>query len=403
MPYQQQSCDLPAVSSPQSRRAILRGAGQGVAALAIGAATSLGASLPPVVQAAGSVTVGYLKDGLTCEGSLFAAQAQDYFRDEGLDLKTVAGASPAALATGMMQGTVDAMQDPAWALAPPLLPKGMNVGDMVATAGIQRGSMTIVVAADSPIHSLVDLRGQTVAAADRWRFMFSMPISAAGLNATKDITWQPGLPAGQVGQAIKDGKVAAATVHQPYASAIESSGIGRILVMQTTPPQQDDYCCSVILPGKLVNADCQKAAAITRALMRGSAWMRAHPSEGAQLEVDVKQVTLALADNQRAITHIDFFPSIQAASNNTLDLIKAFKRLGFLDPATSETTLLNQIFVPVTDEPAMPSTGGGGAIPADHFRISEHPWLVGGGAALLLLGAALRRRACASSPDGQAR
>src|SRR5256885_11108419 len=46
---------------------------------------------------------------------------------------------------------------------------------------------------------------------------------------------------------------------------------------QNTPPLQDDYCCAVIVPGALVRSDLPKVAAITRALMRGSAWVRAHP------------------------------------------------------------------------------------------------------------------------------
>jgi hypothetical protein len=78
--------------------------------------------------------------------------------------------------------------------------------------------------------------------------------------------------------------------------------------------------------------------------------VRAHSSESAQLEVEVKHVTASLADNQRAIATLDFFPAIEVARRNTLDIVQRFKRLGFLDQTTNEEALLERIFVPVTGE-----------------------------------------------------
>jgi NitT/TauT family transport system substrate-binding protein len=305
---------------------------------------------PSVVGAASSVTVGYSRAGLTCEGALFAAQAQGYFRDEGLELTTTALAGPAEIAADMMKGNVSAMQDPAWTLVQPLLPKDMRVGDMVATAGLQRGSMSLIVAANSSIRSVADLRGLKVSAGGRWRWMFGQPLSVAGLEPQKDVAWQPPLPPTQVAAALKNQQMAAAAVHQPYAAAIESSGDGRILIAQNTPPLQDDYCCAVVVPGELIRSDRQKAAAITWALMRGSAWVRAHPSESAQLMLEVKHVTLSLADNQRAMAALDFLPSVEIARRNTWDIVQRFKRLGFLDQAMDVQALLERIFVPVTGE-----------------------------------------------------
>jgi NitT/TauT family transport system substrate-binding protein len=333
-----------------TRREVLSNAvrsGIGVAATSV---VGVWTHAPSVVGAASRVTVGYLRAGYTCEGALFAAQAQGYFRDEGLELTTTAMAGSAETTAEMMKGNVDAMQDPAWALVPPLLPKEMSIGDMVATAGLQRGSMSLVVVANSSIRSVADLRGMKVSASARWRFAFGQPLSAAGLDPQKGIDWQPVLPPMQVGAALKTQQVAAAAVHQPYAAALESSGDGRILVAQNTPPLQDDYCCALVLPGALVRSDRQKAAAITRALMRGSAWVRAHPSESARIMIEAKHVTLSLADNQRAMVALDFFPSVEGARRNTLDILQRFQRLGFLDQATDMQAVLERIFVPVTGE-----------------------------------------------------
>jgi NitT/TauT family transport system substrate-binding protein len=139
-------------------------------------------------------------------------------------------------------------------------------------------------------------------------------------------------------------------VHQPHATVLESSGEGRILIAQNTPPLQDDYCCAVIVLEALVRSDRHKVAAMTRALMRGSAWVRTHPSESAQLTLDLKDATVSLADNQRAMAALDFFPSVEVARRNTLDIVQRFKRLGFLAQTTDEQALLEGIFVPVTGE-----------------------------------------------------
>ena len=309
-----------------------------------------GAWRAPAVRAAGTVTFGYLRGGFTCEGSVFAAQAQGFFRDEGLALTTVPLSSPPEIAAEMMKGNVDAMEDPAWTLVPPLLPAGMAPGDMVATAGLQRGSSSIVVLADSSIRRVADLRGLKVAAGDRWRFIFAEPLRAAGLDPRRDVEWQPALPPAQVGAALSNHQVAAAQVHQPYAAVLESTGQGRILIAQNTPPLQNDYCCCVILPGTSIRADHPKAAAITRALMRGSAWIRAHPNAASELEVAIRHVTVSLADNRRAMAALDFAPAVAAARRNTLAIVRRFKRLGLLDRTTEETALLDRIFVPVTAE-----------------------------------------------------
>jgi ABC-type nitrate/sulfonate/bicarbonate transport system substrate-binding protein len=125
-------------------------------------------------------------------------------------------------------------------------------------------------------------------------------------------------------------------------------GDGRILMAQHTPPLQDNYRCAVVVPRTLVHADRQRAAAITRALMQDSGWIRAHPDESAQLLAEGKRVTASLEDDRRAMAMLDFFPSVDVAQRNTLAIVQQFKRLGLLEHATAERGLLERIGMPVT-------------------------------------------------------
>ena len=346
----------------QTRRSATRAA----AGLA-GAVLASGARAPAVVGAASTITVAYDVRGLVCWSPLWAARQQGYFRDEGLDVALVGSPD---LITPLAQGAAVASLNAAWGLVPPLLPAGVQVGDVVATAGLQRGCSSIVVAPDSPLQTPADLRGQRVASGVNWRMMFSPALNAAGLDPRADVEWQPALPPGQIAEALRTGQVAGAQVIEPFTSALEAAGAARVLFTNTTPPLEDDYCCAALLPSALVRTDRAQAAAITRALMRGAAWAQAHPAEAALLEPAITQANASAADNLRAMAMLDFRPSVAAARQNTLDTLREFVRFGYLDPSTDPTALLARIFVPVTGELAglrLPATGrpaaGAAALP----------------------------------------
>ena len=138
-----------------------------------------------------------------------------------------------------------------------------------------------------------------------------------------------------------------------FGVAVAAPRVARSLVVQDRPPMLMDYCCSVIVPGALLRTDRSKAAALTRALMRGSAWTAAHPAEAARMEVEGKHVPASLAVNETALGMLAFVPSVGAAQANTRDVLGRIVKLGFLDPATDVPALLNQMVVPVTGELAV--------------------------------------------------
>src|SRR2546428_10206121 len=82
-----------------TRRKVLYSAVRSGIGVAIASVVGVWTHAPSVAGATSSVTVGYSKAGLTCEGATFAAQAQGYFRDEGLDLTTLALPGPGELAS----------------------------------------------------------------------------------------------------------------------------------------------------------------------------------------------------------------------------------------------------------------------------------------------------------------
>src|SRR5207253_11248827 len=80
--------ETPSNARAFTRRDVLRDTGRAGLTVAIGIGAV--ARTASVAGAASKVTIAYIKAGLTCEGAVFVAQQQGYFRDEGLDLATVA-------------------------------------------------------------------------------------------------------------------------------------------------------------------------------------------------------------------------------------------------------------------------------------------------------------------------
>jgi NitT/TauT family transport system substrate-binding protein len=375
-----------ATSNPSSaritsypRRAVLRGASRVATGVAIGGLLGGRALAPTRARAASATTILFTSFGLTCEAPVFVAQAQGYFKDEGLDVTLAGAANGAEAFTRLTKGTADASPQPAINLLPQWLPAGVQLGDVVATAGLQRGCNSLLVANDSPYHSVADLKGQKVAAAPPVRFLYGEPMAQAGLNPLKDINWQPALALPVIAAALANKDVAASAAPEPVSATLLAAGAARALVVQDMPPMMMDYCCSVVVPGALLRADRSKAAAITRALMRGSAWAAAHPNETAQMEVAGKYVKATLEVNQSAIGNIVFAPSVSDAQANNRDQLARIAKLGFLDPATDVFALNDRIFVPITAElpgaTKLPQTGG--------FPLTAS---IGGGLALLGLG-----------------
>jgi NitT/TauT family transport system substrate-binding protein len=366
------------------RRTVLRRAG----GAALGALAASSAVSTAYGQAASAATVLFANFGFTCEAPIFVAAAQGYFKDEGLNVTLTGTAGPPENFARFKAGTGHAAMIPAFALVPQWLPPGIQLGDAVATAGLERGCFALVVAADSPYRAVADLKGQKVAAAGPLAYVFGEAIANAGLDTKKDIDWQPPIPYPGVAAALANKTVAAALAIEPLASTLLASGAVRALLVQDRPPMMMDYCCSAVLPGALVSGDRSKAAALTRALMRGSAWAAANPAAAAQMEVDGKHVQATLAANQNAIGMIAFAPSVASAQANTRDVLGRAVKLGFLDAATDVPALMNRIFMPVTGELAaqaptqLPRTGGAPLAAS-----------LGAGLALLGLGLLARRAA----------
>ncbi|MEV4169581.1 ABC transporter substrate-binding protein [Nonomuraea sp. NPDC049709] len=162
--------------------------------------------------------------------SLFIAEKRGFFKEEGLTVKTEIIQAPTAVMPKIVNGSMDAFMTSYVVL--------MTINDSGAaklklfqhTMGGAPGFSAVVVAKDSPIKTVADLKGKTVAVnvlKALGQTVTNAHLQAAGLKP-EDVKFVPVAFADQLG-ALSTGKVDAAWLVEPFLSAAMKSGATQIV------------------------------------------------------------------------------------------------------------------------------------------------------------------------------
>jgi NitT/TauT family transport system substrate-binding protein len=318
--------------------------------MVIGAGLAVGLGRVRVAGAASQVTIGVAS--VPCQAPTYAALAQGYFNDEGLDVSVIQTAEVGDILPAITSQSIDAGLTTVWAVVPPRLPTGKMLGDLVITAPLQRGCLALSVPASSDVQSLADLRGQNVAGS---KFLYGKAVAEAGVDPNVDITWSPAPLAADVLATLRTGEFAAVQSPDGQGALLEVLGVARMIGMNNMAPSEINYCCACVMNASAVQSDRPKAAAITRALMRGSAWAEANRSETAELMrpsmTIPAQHELTQEEMEAALAMQAFVPMADAARPILVSEFDEYMTYGLpVTPATDAATLVNRIFVPLTDE-----------------------------------------------------
>lgn len=282
-----------------------------------------------------SVKVAYL--GLTCEAAMFVAQEKGFFREEGLDVEFVK-TDWDGLRDGLGLGRFDAN----YTLLMYLL-KPIETGlDVKITGGVHKGCLRVQVGKDSPIQSAADLRGKRIGVPTMGSppFLFTYRVLAAnGIDPNKDVEWVMIAP--EVSALALDNKqVDAVADSEPLGSILLSMDKVRTIADQAADaPYRDEYCCVTVVSGRLARQDPAKAAKVTRALLKGAAWVDRNPLAAAKLSVEKKYVASSEEINAHAISKLQYRPSISRCRASIDQAVEDMRSAGLLDPSTDTAAL----------------------------------------------------------------
>jgi NitT/TauT family transport system substrate-binding protein len=226
--------------------------------------------------------------GGTCSSPIAIAVLKGLFEAEGVKINLVSGSTfeteRSALAAGKM-----AVQNGDFQYFP-----SVNNGiDVKLIAALHEGCIKILVPADSPITSLSDLRGKTIAVDEIGgtpMSVASVAVGSVGIDPQTEITWVP-FPTDLVVQAVENGEAQVAAIWDPFATLAENTGKYRVLVdIAEHPLFAGKACCFIFGSGKLVRDNPGAVAAVLRGINKAAEWIGANPDEAARLLIAEKKI-----------------------------------------------------------------------------------------------------------------
>jgi NitT/TauT family transport system substrate-binding protein len=273
--------------------------------------------------------VAYL--GLTCEAPIFVAQEKGFFAEEGTDVELVR-TDWNGLRQGLDSGSFHANHTLIMYLLQPIA-QGL---DLRITGGIHTGCLRVLTSKGSSIRSPRDLRGKKIGIPTHRSsppHMFAARVVAAqGMDPDnpKDVEWKV-MAADVLGKSLEDGTVDAIATTDPIGSILIGTGQVKIIADQAEDaPYKDEYCCVVVVNGRLAEQNPAAAAKLTRALLKGARWVETNPTAAANLSVEKKYLASSVQINAQALSKLRYVPGVAKCRESILQAAADMKKAGLL-------------------------------------------------------------------------
>lgn len=328
-----------------SRRNLLIGGGLAVAALAVGGGwwatrSNKGSDGVTGTTEALPLVIG----GDICAAPLYAAYHNGYFEDAGLnvtlartqrteDTKDAVGAGKYIGAPGIFFSWVEPIYN------------GLNAR---LTGGFHSGCLRVVVANDSTITSLSDLKGKKIGvpslSSSAFSY-FSIGLSEAGINPDPekgDVTWTT-IDEDSLGTRLTNGDVDAIMGSDPASLLPVFSGKAKEIANN----DGEAFCCSVALNGDFVTKKASQAKALTEAWFKGSDWLAAdesHLTQIAKIEVDNDYVAADQDVVEKVLKTYGWHASATGFRAAIEPGIEKFKGTGFIKADVTAKDLADKVY-----------------------------------------------------------
>jgi NitT/TauT family transport system substrate-binding protein len=276
-----------------------------------------------------------------CNASVFVAYEKNFFKEEGLDVELLLGDTE-FIAEGLALGKIDATQNMVIAQL-----KAIEQGlDLKITAGVHKGCMHVLTAKDSPLSKPEDLKGKRIGTpgGSSW-FFAARVLGSLGMDIKRDVEWKAHPPA-ELKLALEKKEVDAISVTDPIGELLLSEGFAKDIVNSATDaPYKDEYCCVVIVSGRLIKSDPDTATRITRAILKAAKWVSSNPQSAAEICVEKKYTSGSVELNARVLMHLNYIPSVDGGAEATKTAASAMRKAGMLDASTDLDALVDRAFI----------------------------------------------------------
>lgn len=287
------------------------------------------------------VRIGYF--GTTCEAPLFAAIEKGFFQAEGLQIEATKG-DATSLREALALNKIDATDGLLMQWVKPI-EQGLNVK---FTAGVHTGCVQILAGSNSGISSIQGLAGKRIgvpAIGSGPHNLAARVLATNGIDAKSGVEWRA-FPMAELELALDKGEVDAIALADPIAQIVVDKGKASTLLNSAkTAPYNEEYCCLVVVNGKLIKEDPATAAAITRAILKAARWVSEHPQEAAALSVEKKYVGGNPELNAKILSGYKYIPSVKGGRDAIAIAAGQMQKAGILSPSTDIQLLAKNSFV----------------------------------------------------------
>lgn len=212
----------------------------------------------------------------------------------------------------------------------PAIDNGLNIA---FTSGLHTGCTKYLVKKDSNIKTINDLKGKKIGVINMGdsalitlkRILFENGFKVNGLDADVEfVNYSPN----DMPLALQNGAIDVASLHDPVAyKAKESYGFEILLDTLKDPKFSNEYCCQSYVTTKLIKENPKAAAAYTRAIMKGCAFVKANPKESAKLQIENNFVTGDIETNSKILELLNYNPSVKLGSETVKNIVYEMKAM----------------------------------------------------------------------------
>ena len=269
----------------------------------------------------------YMYNGGNCVSAKYMADVLGYYQEYGLDVEIMQGDSTSiAVGTGQAKWGTDH-------IATMLVPITNNV-NYTFVAGANIGCKTIFVLKDSPIKTVEDLRGKTIAIHDGIgnsdHNIVARLIDEYGIDPNKDVELL-NVETSATLAGMENGEIDASIFSDIWAYDMAKEGQLRPIVSLTTDDAfQDEPCCAVAMNNDFIRDNPIHAKYATMAIKRGGQYNRLHAEDAVKFMLDDGKISGSYEKSLECWNSLHFGLSDAFTERALREIADDYLRLGLI-------------------------------------------------------------------------
>lgn len=206
---------------------------------------------------------------------------------------------------------------------------------MTFVAGAHIGCKSIFVPKDSPIKSVEDLRGKTIAIHDGignsdQNISYRL-LDEYGIDPTKDVTFKNIEDSAATVAAMENGEVDASIFSDYFVLSTYRDDMRMICSITHSPEFQDEACCVTAMNNDFIKENPVHAKYVVKAIKRAGEFARLQPNDAVQIMYDTDKMTGKEEDQLEFWNTLHFGLSDEFTKQALEEIAEDYLRLGIIE------------------------------------------------------------------------